>query len=154
VTTYVNLEPSQLVGFIREMRADLENAMQDALEDAGGDMVPFMRARVIAEKKVDTGDYSMGWAYITEPKTLWLRNSEPQATFVEFGRRPGAKMPPAGALLGWMFRHNWTGSEYLLRRKIARDGIAPMPIVSDAVPELTAILMGKISTSFDRMGIK
>lgn len=41
------------------------------------------------------------------------------------GRRAGAPMPPAGALLAWMRRHGFPEeAEYVLRRSIARRGIA------------------------------
>lgn len=45
------------------------------------------------------------------------------APVMEFGRRPGAKMPPPGVLQGWMRRHGFLGSEFVLARAIAKRGI-------------------------------
>lgn len=43
---------------------------------------------------------------------------------MELGRRPGAKMPPKGVLLGWLLRRGIDAkAEYPIRRKIGRDGI-------------------------------
>jgi hypothetical protein len=43
---------------------------------------------------------------------------------MEDGRRAGAAMPPAGALLGWMGRHGVDAkTEFVIRRAIGRKGI-------------------------------
>lgn len=48
-----------------------------------------------------------------------------QVAVMDQGRAPGSKMPPAGALLAWMRRHGFDAeAEYVLRRSIARRGIA------------------------------
>jgi hypothetical protein len=62
------------------------------------------------------GDALEGRVFSTGPAVL--------ASVIEEGRRPGAKMPPAGALLPWMARHGIPDDrEFLVRRKIARDGL-------------------------------
>lgn len=45
------------------------------------------------------------------------------ALTMEEGRRPGAKMPPPDALVGWIRRHGLTVSPFVLARSIARRGI-------------------------------
>lgn len=56
------------------------------------------------------------------------------APTVEEGRKAGAKMPPAGALLAWMGRHGISAdSEFAIRRGIARNGIAARPFFVPAV---------------------
>ena len=63
--------------------------------------------------------------------------SSDAAIFVEKGRRPGAPMPPQGALLPWMAAHGIPeSSEYVVRRAIARRGIKPRPFVSRAHKEM------------------
>lgn len=43
---------------------------------------------------------------------------------IEYGRRPGSRMPPKGALAGWMARHGIPAKfEYIVRRNIADRGI-------------------------------
>ena len=57
-----------------------------------------------------------------EARGAWGTNL-PYARYVEFGRGPG-KMPPAGALSGWIRRHGG-GSEFVIRRAIGRKGTKP-----------------------------
>ncbi len=56
---------------------------------------------------------------------------------VEIGRRAGAAMPPAGALLGWMGRHGIPASaEFVVRRAIGRRGIPARPFLRRALREM------------------
>lgn len=58
---------------------------------------------------------------------------EPHAEPNEYGRRAGAPMPPKGVLLGWMSRHGIGAEfEFVVRRAIARRGIAPHPFLRPA----------------------
>jgi hypothetical protein len=53
-----------------------------------------------------------------------LEATSGHAAVMENGRRPGAKMPPRGVLLGWMGRHGIPErAEYAIRRAIAVKGI-------------------------------
>jgi phage gpG-like protein len=55
---------------------------------------------------------------------------------VEEGRRPGAAMPPAGVLTGWMQRHGMNPkNEYALRLKISRKGIKAKPYLVPALEQ-------------------
>ena len=77
------------------------------------------------EAPVDTGNLRRS---ITQTKASFAGGSVsgawgtnlPYAKYVEFGRGPG-KMPPAGALSGWIRRHGG-GSEFVIRRAIGRKG--------------------------------
>lgn len=52
-----------------------------------------------------------------------IGNNAPHAETIEYGRKPGSKMPPKGVLLGWMRRKNIDKRlEFVLRRAIARKG--------------------------------
>jgi len=58
------------------------------------------------------------------------------ASVMEHGRRPGAKMPPSGVLLGWMRRHGIPQEmEFVLRRSIGRKGITARKFFSRAIKE-------------------
>ena len=48
------------------------------------------------------------------------------ATYIEYGRRPG-KQPPVRSLVEWCRIHSMEGKEYVLARKIGREGIKPRP---------------------------
>jgi phage gpG-like protein len=51
--------------------------------------------------------------------------------FVEFGRRPGSRPPPASALIPWMKRHGMPASgAFALARAIGRRGIKPNPFMA------------------------
>lgn len=53
---------------------------------------------------------------------------------VEFGRAPGRKQPPPGALRDWLRRHGLPESmEYPLARAIARRGIQALPHLHPAI---------------------
>lgn len=58
---------------------------------------------------------------------------------VEKGRRPGAPMPPSGALLPWMAAHGIPDSaEFIVRKRIGERGIPARPFIGKAHKELLA----------------
>lgn len=83
--------------------------------------------------------------------------------FVEFGRRPGARMPPVDALMGWVQRHWHTiaerrrgvsrrtlrGEAYVLARAIARRGIPARPFMAPAYERNRS----RIAEGFARLGL-
>jgi hypothetical protein len=59
---------------------------------------------------------------------------------MEKGRRPGAALPPRGALLGWMRRHGIpAANEYVIRRAIARKGIPGDHVFRDTLADVTPL---------------
>ena len=61
----------------------------------------------------------------------------PYAPAREFGRRPGAPMPPKGALLAWLRRHGIPAEmEFIIRRRIGRRGIPGEHVFRDTLAEL------------------
>lgn len=74
-----------------------------------------------------------------------LEATSGHAAVMEFGRRPGAAMPPSGVLLGWMERHGIPPeAEFAIRRAIGRKGIKAdhnLETTRDAlIPEIAADL--------------
>lgn len=66
----------------------------------------------------------------------------PYAAVIEYGRRPGAAMPTAGSLLGWMSRHGIPASaEYVIRRAIGRRGQPARPYLAPALQQTTARIL-------------
>lgn len=57
------------------------------------------------------------------PFSASVYSIQKHASVMEFGRRPGAKMPPPSALEGWARRHGFAGGTFVLARSIARRGI-------------------------------
>lgn len=100
---------SWLTGVLKRIRDD---ARAFSPSDLGG-----YRKSIIYRTHIKRQVEITGEVYTTEP-------NQAKAAVIEFGRTPGRKMPPRGALLGWMRRHGIPDdAEFLVRRKIARDGI-------------------------------
>jgi hypothetical protein len=96
-----------LAGVLRRIR-------DDARAFAPKDTRAFERS-IIYRTRV-RGFAVEGEVYSTAPTVL--------QNVIEHGRRPGAKMPPAGALLGWMARHGIPAErEFVVRRAIGERGI-------------------------------
>lgn len=79
----------------------------------------------------DLGEFKKSVVYRTGRKGLAVEgevySSDPntgKVAVIEYGRRPGSKMPPSGVLLGWMARRGVDPRlEFVIRRAIGRDGI-------------------------------
>lgn len=71
------------------------------------------------------------------------------APVMEFGRRPGARMPPPDALAGWARRHGLPASAlFVLARAIGRRGIKGRFFMAKAKTAVEAALPGRV----DKMG--
>lgn len=60
-------------------------------------------------------------------------------TFIESGRRQGAKMPPIEPIVRWCKKHGIptdNSTIYLIRRAISRDGIQARPVMATVFEEL------------------
>lgn len=60
-------------------------------------------------------------------------------TFIESGRRKGAKMPPVEPIVRWCKKKGIptdNSTIYLIRRAISRDGIQPRPVMETVFKEL------------------
>ena len=70
----------------------------------------------------------------SDPKSALVGAVSDHVLPVEFGRAPGSKPPPPGALTDWLVRHNLDASlEYPIAQSIARRGIAAQPHLHPAV---------------------
>jgi len=56
------------------------------------------------------------------------------APYIEFGRRPGQRMPPPAALQGWAQRHGIKGENagFLVARAIGRHGLKARHVLENA----------------------
>jgi hypothetical protein len=74
--------------------------------------------------RADTGQGRRSMTNVVERRRVTAGTNLLYMEVMARGRRPGAAMPPRGALIGWMRRHGIDPSkEYALRRAIARHGI-------------------------------
>jgi hypothetical protein len=99
---------------------------------------------------VDTGHYrrSITSDVQTGIRTVTGRfgSNVPYAPVREFGRRPGARMPPRGSLLAWMRRHGIPRElEFILRRRIARHGIKGEHVFQDVLRDLRPLLAREVA---------
>lgn len=51
---------------------------------------------------VHTGEYARSWHATDLPNGAVLLNDAPHAAFIEYGRRPGARMPPPRVIEQWL----------------------------------------------------
>lgn len=95
------------------------------------------RGNLHSSGAIDTGQLlnSIG----VEPRGTFARaigTNKSYGETVEFGRRAGAPMPPAGSLLGWLQRHDIPADmEYVIRRRIADRGIPARPYLMPALED-------------------
>lgn len=69
-------------------------------------------------------------------------------TYIESGRRKGAKMPPVEPIVRWARKHGIptdNSTIYLIRRAISRDGIQARPIMAKVFEELDRAWEGEWS---------
>ena len=117
----------------------IDREIKTALTKSG--LVVEGRAKELAP--VDTGKLRQSITTQIRPDSALIGTNLQYAPTMEFGRRPGAAMPPAGALIGWMNRHGMdTRLEFVLRRAIARRGIAEKRYLRTALEQNTARIEG------------
>lgn len=103
----------------RSLRSWLTGVLKVVRDDVRGfapaDLGAFRRSVIYRTRQ--SGVEVSGEVFSTDKPTA-------KVAVIEYGRRPNKPMPPAGALLGWMARHGIPADrEFLVRRKIGRDGI-------------------------------
>ena len=100
---------SWLQGVLRLIRDDVRGF-------APADLGTF-RKSIVYRTTVRRQTEVTGEVYSNDPNSAKI-------AVIEYGRTPGAKMPPKGALLGWMSRKGIDARfEFVIRRAIGRDGI-------------------------------
>ena len=117
----------------------IDREITTALTNSG--LVVEGRAKQLAP--VDTGKLRQSITTQVRTDSAVVGTNLQYAPTMEFGRQPGAAMPPEGALLGWMSRHGMdTRMEFALRRSIARKGIAAKRFLRGALEENTGRING------------
>lgn len=115
--------------------AVIERQMGQALAETG--IAVQSRARELAP--VDTGRLKNSIQYEVRSDAAVIRAGSDGVTYaatMEYGRAPGAALPPAGSLLGWMKRHGIPEElEYVVRRNISRRGISGRQYMQQALQD-------------------
>ena len=130
-TVYIGASTLQRVKaalFDRDFKSRFHANVQRHLDLAGKDL-----ARYLAIKSVRIHykhRFMLGWRYTVRPMELAVFNAEPHAIFVEKGRKPNSRPPPAAAIAQWVKdKLGPSVSPYIVAQSIGRKGIAPRPVM-------------------------
>lgn len=101
---------------------------------------------LVHNSPVDTGLYAQSWHFTVDEKAAVIGNYAPHAPIIEYGARPFT--PPIAPLLAWAKRvlkdpsqppkysdAVWGLAKYT-QAKIAREGMKPKHILTNALPEI------------------
>lgn len=75
-------------------------------------------------------------------------------TYIESGRRKGAKMPPVEPIVRWARSRGIptdNSTIYLIRRAISRDGIAPRPFMATVMEQIDLNMENLYDNIFDEI---
>ena len=116
-----------VVGLDRLARALDPRIVTDETEATVREAALFAEGRVRERSFAthDTSATSRSWTADVNGMSASVYSPLLSALIEEEGRRPGAKMPPPGALAGWARRHGFpdnAGALFTLARAIARRG--------------------------------
>lgn len=126
--TVANLDP--LVGRLNGSTALLEAELLAAMQRS----TLAVQKTAMEVSPVDTGTLRRAWTVKATALEGVVANNVPYAPTMEYGRRAGAAMPPAGALLGWMGRKGIPAeAEFVVRRAISSRGIAAKRMAQQAL---------------------
>jgi hypothetical protein len=133
--------------------AELTTALRAATAVIEGSVV-----KLVAQRAADTGKFAQSiTADVAHPGlTLWraqVYSPLAQADPIEFGRRPGARMPPVEAIQLWV-NHKLShvpaaqrrGVAFVIARAIARRGIPAKWVFRDGYQ----LVAGQVQSLFDR----
>jgi hypothetical protein len=97
-----------------EVKAALESAVEQFLEEAGGELESQAMRN---QTRVDTGQTKGGWTHIVDDKKVTIGNPLENAIWEEFGT--GEYSIKGGRKGGWVYRDKRTGKFYKTRGKTA-----------------------------------
>ncbi len=97
-----------------EVKAALDSAVEQFLEEAGGELESQAMRN---QTRVDTGQTKGAWTHIGEDKKVTIGNPLENAIWEEFGT--GEYSIKGGRKGGWVYRDKRTGKFYKTRGKTA-----------------------------------
>lgn len=106
------------------------------------------RQKLRDEKAVDTGRALSSISWIRVGLDGLVSVDAEHGKYIEFGTAP--HFPPPSALAGWARRHGMAGMEYVIARKIARDGTPARPFLHPAYQEEIPIFRAAVAVAIIR----
>jgi hypothetical protein len=104
----------------------------------------------------NTGRFKASWKGSPADDGAFLFNEAPYAGVIEYGRRPGARMPPLAPIAQWAQRRlglsegDARAAAYLIARAIARRGLKARMILNASIKELGDMAAEEISREFGK----
>lgn len=125
----------------------MKDKLKKALEEIGEDIIDDLSRQLIKAKKIDTGDLlnSLDYRVLETVDGLLLELlANETLTYVDQGRRKGAKQPPTKAIIPWVQRKNIRikGAKtdqqkaFIIARSIKRKGIRGLNIVNKTIDNI------------------
>lgn len=137
-------------GFAAAARRGLMSGAKRAL--------PMLQKKTAEVGAFNTGMAQKGWiAEERPPDAVAITNRQTYAGVIEFGRRPGSRVPPIKAIAKWAQRKLGLTEEeakqaaYPIAKSIARKGIEGRPIVGPLVPAIAKMIAEEINFEIRRM---
>ena len=141
----ITVDIKQFNKLLTKLGANAPTALKAGLFSAS------MRARVIVDQEsvrkrvMNTGYYRRAWKTFAmfEEHAVRVYNVAPYAGVVEYGRRPGGRMPPVRPIARWAERkfgipyEEALGISFGIAKKIQKAGIPGKHVLTDALPTLS-----------------
>jgi hypothetical protein len=110
------------------------------------------------KKKVNTGFYRLAWKAerVSGASAVRVYNQAPYAGVIEYGRRPGARMPPVEPLARWAQRKlalpypQARSIGFAIARSIQKKGIPASNVLGGAIPKLEKAFVQEVKRELDR----
>lgn len=140
---------NEAIGEIRHMTMRVEGAVREVVATAAV-TGHRMAVKAVQGKAKDTGalSKSIQWQITNDGFSAQIRTRSKYAEPTEFGRRPGARMPPASALVGWSRRKIGDGRlAFVVARSIGEKGLPERPFMRPGATIVAATMkrdVGKI----------
>lgn len=156
MVTGIDIDASEVAAFasrVGNVRPMLENELEIAMIRS----LAMLQNDAMEATPVATGTLRRSYKLQPAP-TAWsgtLVNTATYAKVVEEGRRPGAPMPPKGALIAWMKTNGIDESlEFVIRRAIGRRGIPARNMMKNALAKNRAGIEAEFSAAIVRLAQK
>ncbi len=124
--------------FERELGAEIRRAVfAKAMPKIGRAVQQLLQDETVERGIFNTGKFAKSWRVQTSdvPSSIRVINKRPYASVIEYGRRPGATMPPVRVIKRWVIsklgvpREEANAVAWAIARKIHLYGIPARPIV-------------------------
>lgn len=145
----------------KKLALKFPHVLRAGLTDAGGRVVYALRDQTLASGITSSGEGLLSsWRTKAEivkgGGNLVVWNSQPYSAVVEYGRRPGARMPPTRFIARWAQRKLGLSAKEAQRAafpiavNIAKRGIPGKHILEKATPKIEAIIKESIERMIER----